>query len=127
VVAVSSKRKAAQQVLRVSFVATLVLAVMFAFSYKHMVPLTIECLTLAVALGLGTGAVFKLVAHWFPGEVGAVTGVVGAAGGLGGFFPPLVMGVVKSATGSYTIGFLLMAAVAAAAFLVATRVTDPPS
>jgi NNP family nitrate/nitrite transporter-like MFS transporter len=42
-----------------------------------------------------------------------VTGVVGAAGGLGGFFPPIVMGIVKSATGSYTIGFLLMAVVAA--------------
>ena len=42
---------------------------------------------------------FKLVASWFPHEVGAVTGVVGVAGGLGGFFPPLVMGVVKAATG----------------------------
>ena len=44
---------------------------------------------------------FKLVPEWFPDRVGAVTGVVGAAGGLGGFFPPLVMGVVKSATGGY--------------------------
>ncbi|MGZ6696621.1 MAG: MFS transporter [Solirubrobacteraceae bacterium] len=120
-----SDRLAAQRVLRVCFIATGVLALLLAFTYKHIVPLTIECLTLAVALGLGTGAVFKLVAHWFPLEVGAVTGVVGAAGGLGGFFPPLVMGIVKSATGSYTLGFLLLAAVAAAALLVATRVTDP--
>jgi NNP family nitrate/nitrite transporter-like MFS transporter len=67
---------------------------------------------LAVAFGLGSGAVFKLVAAWFPGEVGAVTGVVGAAGGLGGFFPPLVMAAVKSATGGYGLGFLLLAAVA---------------
>jgi MFS transporter, NNP family, nitrate/nitrite transporter len=42
---------------------------------------------LLVAFGLGTGAVFKLMAHDFPDRVGAVTGVVGAAGGLGGFFP----------------------------------------
>ena len=77
-----------------------------------MVPLTICCLTMAVALGLGTGAVFKLVPEWFPDRVGAVTGVVGAAGGLGGFFPPLVMGVVKSATGGYALGFVLMALVA---------------
>ena len=70
-----------------------------------MVPLTICCLTMAVALGLGTGAVFKLVPEWFPDRVGAVTGVVGAAGGLGGFFPPLVMGIVKSATGGYALGF----------------------
>jgi NNP family nitrate/nitrite transporter-like MFS transporter len=58
--------------------------------------------------------VFKLVPEWFPDRVGAVTGVVGAAGGLGGFFPPLVMGVVKSATGGYGLGFALMAAVAVA-------------
>lgn len=115
-----------RRVLRVSFTATGILAVVLAFTYQHMVPLTIACLTLAVFLGLGTGAVFKLVAHWFPAQVGAVTGVVGAAGGLGGFFPPLVMGVVKSATGGYAIGFLLLAAVAAVALLVATRVTDPP-
>ena len=116
-----------RRVLRVSFIATGILAVVLAFSYEHMVPLTAACLTLAVFLGLGTGAVFKLVALWFPQQVGAVTGVVGAAGGLGGFFPPLVMGVVKSATGGYAIGFLLLACVAAGALLVATRVTDPPA
>jgi nitrate/nitrite transporter NarK len=55
---------------------------------------------------------------WFPDNVGAVTGVVGAAGGLGGFFPPLVMGVVKSATGGYALGFALMALVAGACLLV---------
>ena len=54
-------------------------------------------------------------------QVGAVTGVVGAAGGLGGFFPPLVMALVKSATGSYTLGFVLMAAVAALAAARAPR------
>ena len=114
-----------RRVLRVSFIATILLATLLAYTYKHIVPLTIECLTLGVFLGLGTGAVFKLVAQWFPDRVGAVTGVVGAAGGLGGFFPPLVMAAVKSATGSYTIGFLLLAAVAAAALLVVTRVSDP--
>lgn len=117
-------RIAPQRVLRVSFAATAVLAALLAFSYEDIVPLTAECLALAVFLGLGTGAVFKLVAQWFPHEVGAVTGVVGAAGGLGGFFPPLIMGIVKSATGSYTVGFLLMAAMAIVALIVATRVTD---
>ena len=47
-----------------------------------------------------------------------MTGVVGAAGGLGGFFPPLVMAIVKSKTGSYALGFILMAAVAAIALIV---------
>ena len=50
--------------------------------------------------------------------VGAVTGVVGAAGGLGGFFPPLVMAAVKTETGGYGLGFVLMAVVAAAALAV---------
>jgi MFS transporter, NNP family, nitrate/nitrite transporter len=123
-------RIGAERVLRISFAATIALAVMLAASYEHMVPLTIACLTMAVALGLGTGAVFKLVAQWFPEDVGTVTGVVGAAGGLGGFFPPLVMAVVKGVTGAYTFGFVLLAAVAAACLLVLTRIarrTPPPS
>jgi NNP family nitrate/nitrite transporter-like MFS transporter len=37
-----------------------------------------------------------------------VTGLVGAFGGLGGFFPPLVLGIIKSATGSYTLGFVFL-------------------
>jgi NNP family nitrate/nitrite transporter-like MFS transporter len=94
------------------------LALVLAASYESMVLLTIACLTMAVALGLGTGAVFKLVPQWFPDRVGAVTGVVGAAGGLGGFFPPLVMGVVKSATGGYGLGFVLMALVGVACLVV---------
>jgi MFS transporter, NNP family, nitrate/nitrite transporter len=80
---------------------------------------------MAVCLGLGTGAVFRLVPEWFPEQVGAVTGVVGAAGGLGGFFPPLVMAAVKSQTGSYTLGFILMAAVAALALLVLVMIERP--
>jgi MFS transporter, NNP family, nitrate/nitrite transporter len=120
-------RVGASRVLRLSFVATGALAVVLAFSYKHMVPLTIACLTMAVALGLGTGAVFKLVAQWFPADVGAVTGVVGAAGGLGGFFPPLVMALVKSLWGSYLVGFLLFAAVAAACVLVLARIAASPA
>jgi MFS transporter, NNP family, nitrate/nitrite transporter len=113
-----SDRIGAARVLLVSFVGVAVLAALLAPAYTSMVPLTICCLTLAVALGLGTGAVFKLVPEWFPDRVGSVTGVVGAAGGLGGFFPPLVMGVVKSATGGYALGFVLMAIVALGCLVV---------
>lgn len=120
-----SDRIGAARVLHVCFLGTTVLAVVLAFTYKHMVPLTIACLLIACVLGLGTGAVFKLVPDWFPDRVGSVTGVVGAAGGLGGFFPPLVMGVVKSATGSYVLGFLLMALVAVACEVVLRAVTAP--
>jgi NNP family nitrate/nitrite transporter-like MFS transporter len=111
----ASDRIGAINVLTASFVGTAALAVALAVFYEQMVPLTIACLSMAVFLGLGTGAVFKLVPEWFPDRVGAVTGVVGAAGGLGGFFPPLVMALVNSQTGSYALGFVLMAAVAVAA------------
>ncbi len=114
----ASDRVGASTVLMTSFVGTGALALALAALYEEMVPLTIACLSLAVFLGLGTGAVFKLVPQWFPERVGAVTGVVGAAGGLGGFFPPLVMAFVNSLTGSYALGFVLMAAVALACLLV---------
>jgi nitrate/nitrite transporter NarK len=74
-------------------------------------------------LGTGTGAVFALLARLVaPERVGAVTGVVGAAGGLGGFFPPLVMGLIYGALGNYMIGFLLLAVTAAAAGVFAATV-----
>ena len=68
-------------------------------------PVTIACLTLAGFLGLGNGAVFKAVPLDFPQSTGAATGIVGAAGGLGGFFPPVVMGIVKDHFDTYALGF----------------------
>ncbi|MFC5720872.1 MFS transporter [Streptomyces gamaensis] len=77
---------------------------------------TIAFLAMAAALGAGSGATFALVALLSPGNmVGSVTGVVGAAGGLGGFVPPLVMGGIYGASGSYAVGLLLLALVAASA------------
>ncbi len=71
-------------------------------------------LAMALALGSGTGATFALIAKVTdPASVGGVTGLVGAAGGLGGFVPPLVMGYVYGRTESYAIGLLLLAATAA--------------
>ena len=72
----------------------------------RIVPVTIACLTLGAFLGAGNGAVFKLVPAEFPNEAGAAGGIVGAAGGLGGFFPPVFVGLVKDAEGTYTYGFV---------------------
>lgn len=85
---------------------------------------TIAFLGMAAALGGGAGAVFALVARVVaPEQVGTVTGVVGAAGGLGGFFPPLVMGAIYSAVADFTWGYVLLAATAAlAATFTATAV-----
>ena len=77
---------------------------------------TVAVLVMAAALGAAAGAVFALVAQRAPAQqVGAVTGVVGAAGGLGGFVPPLVMGGIYGVSGSYAWGLLALAAVAACA------------
>jgi MFS transporter, NNP family, nitrate/nitrite transporter len=69
---------------------------------------TVGALGAAASLGLGNGAIFKLVPEHFPKETGTVTGLVGAFGGLGGFFPPLVLGVLRDSTGGYAIGFILL-------------------
>ena len=71
-------------------------------------------LAMAMALGSGTGATFALIAKVTdPSRVGGVTGLVGAAGGLGGFVPPLIMGYVYGQTNSYAIGLILLAVTAA--------------
>jgi MFS transporter, NNP family, nitrate/nitrite transporter len=75
---------------------------------------TIAFLGMAAALGAGSGATFALVAKVTdPARVGGVTGLVGAAGGLGGFVPPLVMGYVYGRTDSYAIGLVLLSVTAA--------------
>ena len=82
---------------------------------------TIAFLTMAAALGAGSGATFALVAKGAPAsKVGSVTGLVGAAGGLGGFVPPLVMGYIHGRLGSYGLGLALLALVAAST-MVLTR------
>ena len=80
-------------------------------------------LGMAAALGSGSGATFALIAKVTePSRVGGVTGLVGAAGGLGGFVPPLVMGYVYGRTDSYAIGLWLLAATAALALILTVTV-----
>ena len=83
-------------------------------------PAGINFVLMALFMGLGSGSVFTWVAQVAPAErVGSVTGIVGAAGGLGGFFPPIVMGATYDADGhSYTLGLWLLCAFAVAAALI---------
>ena len=98
------------------FTAVAVLAIVQAFQ-PPLVPLaTVAFLGMAAFLGAASGAVFALVGKVAPADkVGAVTGLVGAAGGLGGFVPPLVMGAVYGGQHSYAIGLMLLSDVALAA------------
>ncbi|MCB1966984.1 MAG: NarK/NasA family nitrate transporter, partial [Candidatus Accumulibacter sp.] len=65
-----------------------------------------------LALGMGNGAVFQLVPQRFRKEIGVMTGLVGMAGGVGGFYLASSLGYAKQLTGSYQIGFLIFAALA---------------
>ena len=91
-------------------------------AWPSMLPFTVGALGCAALLGAGNGAVFKLVPQYFPAETGTVTGLVGAMGGLGGFFPPILLGVFRDTLGVVWPGFVLLAAAAAALWVVNARV-----
>ncbi|MER7277271.1 MFS transporter [Dactylosporangium sp. NPDC000244] len=114
-----SDRIAATRVLAVSLGVVTVGAVVQSFT-PGLAPVgTIAFLAMAAALGAGSGATFALVAQRAPQKmVGSVTGVVGAAGGLGGFVPPLLMGVVYERYGTYAAGLVALAVVALGALLL---------
>jgi NNP family nitrate/nitrite transporter-like MFS transporter len=111
-----------QRVLMFVFPVTAIMAVLMAF--PTMSTFTAGALGMAAAIGLGNGAVFKLVPQYFPKTVGSVTGLVGAAGGLGGFFPPLLLGLVRRETGSFAAGFALLAAFAVVCLLTLLRTSS---
>lgn len=84
---------------------------------------TLAFLAMAAALGSGSGATFALIAKVTdPSRVGGVTGLVGAAGGLGGFVPPLIMGFVYGRTASYASGLWMLCITAALALLLTVTV-----
>ena len=94
-------------------------------AWPSMIPFTAGALGCAALLGLGNGAVFKLVPQYYPAETGTVTGLVGAMGGLGGFFPPLLLGVFRDTIGVAWPGFVLLAATSIALLVVNVRFLVP--
>ncbi|WP_375088935.1 nitrate/nitrite transporter [Peribacillus sp. RS7] len=69
-------------------------------------------------LGMGNGAVFQLVPQRFSKEIGFITGIVGAAGGVGGFLVPNILGTLKQITGTYATGFLVFSVIGIVALLI---------
>ncbi|MGE7760243.1 nitrate/nitrite transporter [Peribacillus sp. NPDC097895] len=69
-------------------------------------------------LGMGNGAVFQLVPQRFSNEIGFITGIVGAAGGVGGFLVPNILGTLKQITGTYATGFVVFSAIGIVAFMI---------
>ena len=70
-----------------------------------------------LAFGMGNGAVFQLVPQRFRKEIGVMTGMVGMAGGVGGFYLASSLGYSRQWTGSYQAGFLVFAALAVLALV----------
>ncbi|KDB10681.1 major facilitator superfamily MFS_1 [Burkholderia sp. lig30] len=90
----------------------------FAFAaWMPPLPAGIVLLMLTYVLfGLGNGATFQLVPQRWAGKTGLMSGVIGAAGGIGGFYLPVIMGIAKESTGSYQMGFATFGVLAALAF-----------
>ena len=93
--------------------------------WPSMLPFTVGALGCAALLGAGNGAVFKLVPQFFPTSVATVTGLVGAIGGLGGFFPPLLLGFFRDRIGAVWPGFGLLALTAVGLWVLNARVFLP--
>ncbi len=113
-----SDRIPPKYVVLASFAGTAVMAFIAVFRPPADVWSGATFIMLALFLGIGTGGVFAWVARRAPAtSVGSVTGIVAAAGGLGGYFPPLVMGATyNEGDNNYTIGLLLLVATAIVAF-----------
>jgi hypothetical protein len=108
-----------RKVVAIALAGAAVMSLIIALRLPPEIPAGSAFVLMALFLGLGTGGVFAWVAELAPAErVGAVTGIVGAAGGLGGFFPPLVMGATYNEPAhSYTIGLVLLTITASAALV----------
>ncbi|MEC0239200.1 MFS transporter [Paenibacillus dokdonensis] len=99
------------------FIGLTIAAILLAFS-PSIGLYTVGCLTIAVCAGLGNGIIFKLVPFYFNKQAGIANGIVSMMGGLGGFFPPLMLSFIHSVTGQYSIGFMALSQVALASLVI---------
>ncbi|WNS73564.1 MFS transporter [Bacillus sp. DTU_2020_1000418_1_SI_GHA_SEK_038] len=91
----------------------------FLLSFTPSLPIyTVGCLAVAICAGIGNGTIFKLVPMYFSKQAGIVNGIVSAMGGLGGFFPPLILTILFNWTGHYAIGFMALSEFALASTIL---------
>ncbi|MDZ4099253.1 MAG: MFS transporter, partial [Methylophilaceae bacterium] len=69
---------------------------------------TVIMFTMGIAFAIGKASVFKYIADEYPHNIGVISGVVGMAGGLGGFILPIMFGALLDLTGVRTSAFMLM-------------------
>lgn len=97
-------------------IAAILLLVMSFGQPTYQLALAIIIPVMAV-LGMGNGAVFQLVPQRFRKEIGVMTGLVGMAGGIGGFYLAASLGYFKQTTGSYQAGLMIFAGLAVLAII----------
>ena len=111
-----------------SLTAMYVLAAFFLIIVSFGLPTIWSCASLFVcamlALGMGNGAVFQLVPQRFRKEIGVMTGLVGMAGGIGGFYLASSLGYSKQMTGTYQSGLLIFAGLALVALIGLMKVKE---
>ncbi|MFD0828016.1 nitrate/nitrite transporter [Neobacillus sp. M.A.Huq-85] len=91
----------------------------FLLSFTPSLPIySFGCLLVAFCAGIGNGAIFKLVPLFFSKQAGVVNGIVSAMGGLGGFFPPLILTILFNWTGHYAIGFMSLSEISLSSFVL---------
>ncbi len=101
-----SDRFGGVRVLTVLFVGMGMMMIGVSF-LPSLVVATVLLLVGMMCLGMGNGAVFQIVPQRFGREIGVITGLVGAAGGFGGFLLASFLGISRDLTGSYQAGFLV--------------------
>lgn len=113
-----SDRFGGLSVLRVVFLLLAILGTVVACN-PTLAPIgTVAYLSLAATLGVGNGAIFAIIGHRADSKLmGTITGFVGAAGGLGGYFPPLVMGLSLEFFGNYSVALSIFAAICLIVFV----------
>lgn len=105
------------KILMVVFGGLTVSAVLLSFAPSLQL-YTVGCLTVALCAGTGNGTIFKLVPMYFSKQAGIANGIISAMGGLGGFFPPLILTILFNMTGHYAIGFMALSQIALASLII---------
>lgn len=122
-------RLGAVKALGVAYSLVAICAIALSFHPVEFIVYSSEFIAMSAGFGLASGATFALIAQRSdPARVGSITGFVGAAGGLGGFVPPLLLGAMWSATHDYSLGLLLLAGFTVIALLITLWIgANPPT
>ena len=122
-------RLGAVKTLGVAYSLVAICAIALSFHPVEFIVYSSEFIAMSAGFGMASGATFALIAQRSdPARVGSITGFVGAAGGLGGFVPPLLLGAMWSATHDYSLGLLLLAGFTVIALLITLWIgANPPT